>query len=789
MRKLLCWGVVLVSLALASGAQASTPVAVWPSASELTLPTGATTTAGNQSAQLNSVTCTSVGNCVAVGWYVDESGDVQAMAAMESGGTWGQASELSLPTGANTTAGDQAAALVSVTCTSVGNCVAGGHYTDTSGSFQAMVATESGGTWGQASELSLPAGATTTPGDQGASVDSVACTSVGNCVASGYYADTNGLIPPMVATESGGTWGQASEVSLPPGANTTAGDQGADLISVTCPSVGDCVAGGWYADTAGAVQAMVATESGGTWGQASELSLPTGANTTAGDQAAALVSVTCTSVGNCVAGGHYTDTNGSLDFQAMVATESDGTWGQASEVSLPPGANTTVDGQAASVDSVVCTSVGNCVASGYYTDTNGSNDAQAMVATESGGTWGQASELSLPAGANTTAGGQNADVHSVACTSVGNCVGVGYYVDANGDTEAMVLTSVASSLAVGTSTLPSAVVGSAYSAQLVSSGGTGGDVWSVNSGSLPAGLSLNASTGVMSGVPTVAGTSSFTVSVSDPAPPVQHASATFSIVVGAAPPTTPAPPTPVAPAPPPPVEVVTVSSYGTPTSATTQSGATTTVASSAGVGVTATVAVPAGALPAGTVVSVYPVVNSAALTTALNSNGQAGQAFVLSFAVVWQTPNGTSPKASVPITMTVSDPGIRPGDTIYALTSRSLVAVGYSSQVGIATITFSTDPLFVVAAVTGSRVSLKDDTAVMIVGYDKKLKAGTKLTVELIKSGKVSKKASVKVSSLHGFTWKSPKLKTGNYTVKFLTAGKVVKTATIKVAAAPKKSK
>jgi hypothetical protein len=139
--------------------------------------------------------------------------------------------------------------------------------------------------------------------------------------------------------------------------------------------------------------------------------------------------------------------------------------------------------------------------------------------------------------------------------------------------------------------------------------------------------------------------------------------------------------------------------------------------------------------------------------------------------------------------MTVNDPGIRPGDTIYELTSSGLVAVGYSNRLGIATITFTNDPLFVVAAVTGSRVSLKDDTAVAIVGYDKKLKAGTKVTVELIKPGKAPKKASVKVSSDHGFTWKSPKLKTGTYTVKFLAAGKVVKTTTIEVAAAPKKSK
>jgi hypothetical protein len=88
------------------------------------------------------------------------------------------------------------------------------------------------------------------------------------------------------------------------------------------------------------------------------------------------------------------------------------------------------------------------------------------------------------------------------------------------------------SLSVVTSSLPSAAAGSAYSTQLSASGGAGSYTWSVNSGSLPAGLSLNPASGVISGAPTSVGTASFTVSVSDPGPPGQQASAAFSIAVG-----------------------------------------------------------------------------------------------------------------------------------------------------------------------------------------------------------------------------------------------------------------
>ncbi len=63
--------------------------------------------------------------------------------------------------------------------------------------------------------------------------------------------------------------------------------------------------------------------------------------------------------------------------------------------------------------------------------------------------------------------------------------------------------------------LPGRQVGLPYSAQLTATGGTGGFTWSITSGALPAGLSLNTATGVISGAPAATGTFNATFRVRD----------------------------------------------------------------------------------------------------------------------------------------------------------------------------------------------------------------------------------------------------------------------------------
>ena len=66
-----------------------------------------------------------------------------------------------------------------------------------------------------------------------------------------------------------------------------------------------------------------------------------------------------------------------------------------------------------------------------------------------------------------------------------------------------------------TGELPQATQGSAYVASLEATGGPSPYTWAVTSGSLPAGLTLDPATGVISGTPTTAGTSTFQITATD----------------------------------------------------------------------------------------------------------------------------------------------------------------------------------------------------------------------------------------------------------------------------------
>jgi hypothetical protein len=248
-----------------------------------------------------------------------------------------------------------------------------------------------------------------------AELASVSCPSAGNCTAGGFYADGSGHGQAFVVRETAGIWAKAIEV---PGSGALDAGGGAQVESVSCAKPGSCAAIGVYNDGSGNTQAFVASEAHGTWRNAIEVP---GFGALNKHAALANDSVSCASAGNCTAAGGYQD--GSNRYQVFVVTEKRGTWRTAIEV---PGLDTLNAGGNAAVFSVSCASAGNCATGGFYTDSSG--HTQAFVVSQVKGTWRRVVEV--PGSATLNAGG-DAAVDSVSCASAGNCVaGGGYFADA-----------------------------------------------------------------------------------------------------------------------------------------------------------------------------------------------------------------------------------------------------------------------------------------------------------------------------------------------------------------------
>jgi hypothetical protein len=85
--------------------------------------------------------------------------------------------------------------------------------------------------------------------------------------------------------------------------------------------------------------------------------------------------------------------------------------------------------------------------------------------------------------------------------------------------------------AVTSTSLVNATAGNAYNVTLTKSGGVAPFTWSVTSGTLPVGLSLNSASGAITGTPTTAGTSNVTFQVTDSGSPAVSATQALSITV------------------------------------------------------------------------------------------------------------------------------------------------------------------------------------------------------------------------------------------------------------------
>jgi outer membrane protein OmpA-like peptidoglycan-associated protein len=376
----------------------------------------------NGNVQIAELSCTSDGNCSAGGYYYD--GDVdQAFVDNEVSGVWATPIELTGTTGTGFLGDNDYAEITSLSCSSDGNCSAGGYYYASNQHQEAFVVNEVSGTWGTPTELVSTAGTGGLGDSNSAEVQSLSCSSDGNCGASGfYYIGT--VQQAFVVNEVSGTWGTPTELVGTAGTGGLGDNGDAEALEISCPSDGNCSAGGYYHNDTDTTQAFVVNESSGTWGTPTELVAAGGADGFLGDaDTAQVTSLSCSSAGNCSAGGFY-DTP---EEQAFVVSEVSGVWGAPTELPAIGGAGFLGDNDYAYVAAISCPSDGNCSAGGYYYDST--NNEQAFVINESAGVWGAPAEVVGLSGTGGLGDGNWAELVTLSCSSAGNCSAGGRYSD------------------------------------------------------------------------------------------------------------------------------------------------------------------------------------------------------------------------------------------------------------------------------------------------------------------------------------------------------------------------
>lgn len=277
--------------------------------------------------------------------------------------------------------------------------------------------------------------------------------------------------------------------------------------------------------------------------------------------------------------------------------------------------------------------------------------AYSAALTATGGTapysW-SVSAGALPAGLSLSAGGVISGTPSTAGTA--NLTVQVSDAASNTANRALSLVVNAPTLNLTTSTLPSGQINVGYSTTLSGSGGTTPYTWAISVGALPAGLTLSAASGVISGTPTAAGSSSFTVQLTDAGTPAQSRTRALTLTIN-----------------PSALSVVT----GSLPDGRVASGYSTSLAATGGTAPYSW-SIASGSLPAGLSLSVAGVISGTPITAGSSS-----------FTVqVTDATSGTPLSASAPLTLTIDPPPLTistaslPAGMFGTAYSATLVAAG-----------------------------------------------------------------------------------------------------------------
>ncbi|HEY3907982.1 MAG TPA: hypothetical protein VGM14_29020 [Streptosporangiaceae bacterium] len=408
--------VLAIALTLPVGAWGTahspeTATSAWGKAITLSLAPGA---AGNSP---NVMSCTSPGNCVAGGPATAFRTETAAWLVSQVHGVWGRAQAIR---GLATSNGlKPLSSLSALSCPSTGNCVAVGSYRTEASHRQAFIVTQRHGAWGKA--IAVPGLARLNKFMAG--LTGVSCPSAGNCGATGFYQTRSRRTGVFLVSEVRGVWGHPV---TPPGIAALPGEVpakglffGLGIGPISCPAPGNCGVIGTYAIADGTYEMFVVNEVNSAWHKAIEIP------GTARFSTLAPLLISCSSAGNCEAGGSLEGgaSDEDDDDHAFVVRQVDGTWNKAIEV---PGLARLDKADDSAVVSLSCSSAGNCGAAGFYASALPVSYPveQAFVVNQVHGVWSKPIEVAGTGQLNTAG---NAAVMAISCPATDRCSAGGFY--------------------------------------------------------------------------------------------------------------------------------------------------------------------------------------------------------------------------------------------------------------------------------------------------------------------------------------------------------------------------
>jgi hypothetical protein len=253
---------------------------VWNGAAWANLPVA--TPSETVSFKLSGIACPSLGECTAVGSYVNGVGTRVPLAERAANVERDAASEWSLQA-APTPAGAKASSLAGVSCASSKSCVAVGSYTNSSGTEVTLAEGWNGTEW-SLQTTPTPAGA------KASSLAGVSCVSSKSCVAVGSYMNSSGTAVALAEGWNGTEWSLQTTPEL-------SGGRPNKLSGVSCFSETGCTAVGQDHAQFGGLESLAMGWNGTAW------AIQTTQNGGDWDGDVGLTSVSCSSATSCMAVG------------------------------------------------------------------------------------------------------------------------------------------------------------------------------------------------------------------------------------------------------------------------------------------------------------------------------------------------------------------------------------------------------------------------------------------------------------------------------------------------------